>query len=255
MRFRNRRPAIVLTAILCWQGPVAAADFPCAYNDIHPIYPALNAPPVVQASDASDNAATPSGANCFSDHVQAATWVTVASVVQTSLSPDDFIKRFGAISQLREVQYWSTTDQAWRPMTSAAFAVAAADTDQPRADYSPAELLGISRYYRITDTRTFVPTDYRLEVRPSPHGHVWVETSNVDPIKKWGITLYKPDGLHTLYLLNERSPGVWSYYSITRVVPATFLAKGHNESSINRAIALYRHYMRLPTTAEPPAAR
>jgi len=254
MRFLNC-PVIVLTAILWSHGHAVAAGYPCSYGDINPAYPALNAPPAVQAYDAGTNAAAPSGANCFSDHDRAAIWITVASVIQTPLSPDDFIKRFGAVSQLRGVQYWSTTDQAWRPMAATAFAVNTADTDQPRADYSPAELLGISRYYRVTDTRTYLPIEYRLEVRPSPHGHVLVETSNVDPIKKWGITLYKTDGIHTFYFLNERSPGIWSYYSITRVVPATFLAKGHEESYINRAVALYRHYMQLPTSAAPPAAR
>jgi len=83
---------------------------------------------------------------------------------------------------------------------------------------------------------------------------VVVETSNVDAIKWWGITLYAADGLDTWYFLGERSPGVWDYYSITRVLPASFLAKGHEKSYINRAVALYRHYMRLPTDTEPPSA-
>ena len=83
---------------------------------------------------------------------------------------------------------------------------------------------------------------------------VVVETSNVDAIKQWGITLYAADGLNTLYFLDERSPGVWAYYSITRVLPASFLAEGHEKSYINRAVALYRHYMRLPTNTEPPSA-
>ena len=54
--------------------------------------------------------------------------------------------------------------------------------------------------------------------------------------------------------LERRSPDVWAYYSITRILPAGFLARGHEKSYINRAVALFRHYMRLPTDAEPPAA-
>lgn len=219
--------------------------------DIHPAIPPVNAMPAVVTTDVSP----PNGGDCFPDSTTRATWVTVASTIQTSLSQDAILQRFGAISELRQVQYWSTTDQAWRPMVSAAFAVSSANADQPRADYSSAELVATSRYYRITDTRTYEPVNYRLEIHPAAHGQIFVETTNVDPIKKWGITLYHADGLHTLYFLTERSPGVWSYYSITRAVPATFLARGHEKSYVNRAIALYRHYLRLPTTADPPAAR
>jgi hypothetical protein len=219
--------------------------------DVHPAFPPVNAAPAVEMTDVSP----PNGGNCFPDRAARATWVTVASVIQTALGPESILQRFGAISELQQVQYWSTTDQAWRPLVSAAFAVSSANVDQPRADYTCAELVAASRYYRITDTRTYEPVNYRLEVHPAAHGHLFVETTNVDPIRKWGITLYRPAGLHTLYFLSERSPGVWSYYSITRAVPATFLARGHEKSYVNRAIALYRHYLRLPTTADPPADR
>jgi hypothetical protein len=141
-------------------------------------------------------------------------------------------------------------------MVSNAFAVGSARSEKPRADYSPDELSdGNPHYYRVTDTRTYDAINYRLRMWSSSGGHILVETTNVDPIKKWGITLYRADGLHTLYYLNERAAGIWSYYSITRAVPATFLAKGHEKSYINRAIALFRHYMSLPITGEPAGAR
>jgi uncharacterized protein DUF6675 len=219
--------------------------------DIHPAFAPLNATPAVETSDVSPS----NGGNCFADSTTHATWVTVAATIQTSLSREALLGRFGAISELQQVQYWSTTDQAWRPMVSAAYAVSSANTEQPRADYSSAELAGPTRYYRITDTRTYVPVNYSLQIHPAAHGQIFVETTNVDPIKKWGFTLYRPDGLHTLYFLSERSPGIWTYYSITRAAPATFLAGGHEKSYVNRAIALYRHYLELPPTTDPPAAR
>jgi hypothetical protein len=60
--------------------------------------------------------------------------------------------------------------------------------------------------------------------------------------------------VHTVYYLAERAPGRWAYSSITRIVPASFLAQGHEKSYVNRAIALYRHYMHIPTDQDPPAA-
>jgi hypothetical protein len=83
---------------------------------------------------------------------------------------------------------------------------------------------------------------------------VVVESANVDAIRQWGITLYAPGGLHTLYFLKKQSPGVWAFYSITRLLPNSLLAQGHEKSLVNRAVALYRHIVGLPTDAEPPAA-
>ena len=245
---------VVLNGIIGALQLAVAGEPACSAAAIHPAFPPVNATPAVEVADAN-NAAPPSGANCFADSNKGATWITVSSTLRTALSPEAILQRFGAISELQTVQYWSTTDQAWRPLVSAAFAVTSTDSDQPRADYGSAELVGSRRFYRVTDTRTHDPVNYSLEIHPAPHGQILAETTNIDPIKKWGITLYSRDGLHTLYFLNERSPGVWSYYSITRVVPATFLARGHEKSYVNRAIALYRHYLRLPTTADPPAAR
>jgi len=231
----------------------AGAGCPGAGVEFH--FPPLNSPPVAEAVRARDDSRAPAGAACFDKARSAATWVTVASVVRAADSPSTLIGRFGAISQLLTVRYWSTTDHTWRPLASSAAAIAAANTPQPRADYSAAELAtGDDRYYLVADTRSGRATTYRLRLREAQPGRVVVETANVDAIKQWGVTLYAANGLDTWYFLNERSPGVWAYYSITRVLPASVLAAGHEKSYINRAVALYRHYMRLPTDAEPPAA-
>jgi hypothetical protein len=219
-------------------------------------YPPLNSRPIAQVIRAKDGSTASIGAACFDRNDSPAIWVTVAAVNRTAASPDTFIGKFGAISQLLTVQYWSTTDQKWRPLVSKASAIDGPKLDQPRADYSAAELAtGEDRYYLITDSRTGRASPYRLRLREVKPGRVVVETSNVAAIKEWGVTLYAANGLDTWYFLNERSPGVWAYYSITRVIPATFLAEGHEKSYINRAVALYRHYMGLPTDSEPPSAR
>ena len=182
-------------------------------------------------------------------------WITVASLIRSPDAPNTLIGRFGAVTQLLGVQYWSTTDQKWRPLVSSAYATATARSTEPRVDYSAAELAtGQDRYYETTDTRSGRGVEYRLRLLLNQPGRIVIETANVEPIKEWGLTIYGPEGLHTLYFLNERSSGVWAYYSITRVLPRSFLAEGHEKSYINRAVALYRHYVSLPTNAEPPSA-
>jgi hypothetical protein len=218
-------------------------------------YPPLNSPPIARVVRGTADPIAPLGAACFDKTDSVVTWVTVASVVSVDQDSNALIERFGAISELLTVQYWSATDHKWRPLVLSARAAGAARSDQPRGDYSPAELtLGIDRFYLITDSRSRRTTTFRLRLLEAQRGRVIVETSNVDPIKQWGITLYAANGLDTFYFLDERSLGVWAYYSITRVLPASFLTGEYEKSLINRAVALYRHYMRLPTDADPPPA-
>jgi len=228
----------------------------CLDAGVEAHYPPLDSPPVARVTLPKDDSEAPVGAACFDETGSAATWVTVASVVHTADTLNTVLGRFGGISKLLSVQYWSVTDHKWRPLVSSAFAVLAAGSTQARADYSASELAtGEDLYYLITDTRSGHAVTYRLRLWEGQRGRVVVETSNVDSVKQWGFTLYAAGGgLDTWYFLDERSPGVWAYYSITRVLPASFLAKGHEKSYINRAVALYRHYMGLPTDAEPPSA-
>lgn len=227
----------------------------CLSSGVAPHYAPLNAPPDARATRVSSGATPPAGASCFGKSDSEATWITVASVVQSSGSQDTFIERFGSISSLLSVQYWSTTDQKWRPLVSSASAIVSANSREPRADYSLAELTtGEDRFYSLTDTRSGNAITYRLRLWQTQPTALVVEIDNVDAIKHWGITLYGPGGLHTLYFLEKRSPATWTYYSITRLLPKSFLAEGHDKSYINRMVALYRHIMGLQTDAEPPSA-
>jgi len=248
-------PLMAKGVLLEERGPLAEGAI-CPGAAIQPQYAAPGAPPIVQAIR-GPSTTLPAGAECFGTYDPAALWITVAGVVRTPDNPTAFVARFGAISQLLGVQYWSTTEQKWRPLVLSAYATAAVNSNaRPRADYSVAELsAGSDRYYRIADSRSGHDVLYRLKLRSSQPGSLVVETLNAEPIKQWGLTFYAIGGLHTLYFLNERAPGFWAYYSITRVLPNNFLAAGHENSYINRAVALYRHYMSIPTNAEPPAAR
>jgi hypothetical protein len=241
-------------------GVAVASDRPaqpvCLSSGVTPVFAPLNAAPIAQATRVLDGRrASPSGANCFEKADSAATWITVASTVQTSDGQNAFIERFGSVSTLLTVRYWSTSEQKWRPLVSSASAIVSTNATTPRADYSLAELVtGEDRYYSVTDSRSGRAVTYRLRLWTSqPTGFV-VESANVDAIRQWGITLYDPGGLHTLYFLKKQSPNVWTYYSITRLLPKSFLADGHDKSFINRAVALYRHVVGLPTDAEPPSA-
>jgi hypothetical protein len=257
--FAGTRGGWLVLAAAVTSAVAMASDRPaqpvCLSSGVSPVFPALNAAPVAQATRASGSRAFPAGASCFEKSDSAATWITVASTVQTSASLNAFIERFGSVSRLLAVQYWSTTEQKWRPLVLSASAVASTNPRIPRADYSVAELVtGEDRYYSMADSRSGRAVTYRLRLWSSQPTELAVESANVDAIKQWGITLYSPGGLNTLYFLRKQSPDVWTYYSITRVLPNSFLAEGHDKSFINRAVAVYRYIVGVPTDAEPPSA-
>ena len=179
--------------------PVWAQGTGCPGAAIRTQYPPPGAPPLVQAVRGT-SAAAPPGASCFASSAAVALWVTVASVFQTKATPTALVARFGAISQLLGVQYWSTTEQKWRPLVLSAYATATLHSTKPRPDYSAAELASSSdRYYRIADSRSGHDILYQLWLRSSEPGRVVVETANAEPIKQWGLTFYAIGGLHTLY--------------------------------------------------------
>jgi hypothetical protein len=247
--------AVALTSAVAMASDRAAQPG-CMSSGVPPVYAPLNAPPLAQATRVSDGGTPPAGASCFEKSDSAATWITVASTIRTSNSANAFIERFGSISTLSTVRYWSVTEKKWRPMVTSASAITGANSRLPRADYSRADLVaGEDRYYSVTDSRSGRAVAYRLRLLQSQPTDLLMETANVDAIRQWGITVYAPGGLHTLYFLKKQSPDVWDYYSITRILPDTFLAAGHDKSFINRAVALYRHIVGLLTDAEPPAAR
>ena len=244
--------AALLTLIAIQTGHSAEIDAAtCLGPPSHLEFAPVNAPPLVRVS----HEAPPSAAGCFNKIDTEAIWITVASLVET---PDDrtkLIRRFGAISELMGVKYWSVTDRKWRSLVSSAVALSSAQSAASRPDFPDTELERAEPMrYRVTDTRSGRPVTYTLRVSSLEPRQFTIETSNVDAVKEWGITFYDPGGLRTVYYLVERAPGRWAYASMTRIVPASVLARGHDKSYVNRAVALYRHYMHIPTDQAPPAA-
>src|SRR5689334_5734386 len=135
---RTLRLTAVAAALAMVQSPFVAAGVSCAQADLRAEYPRPDAPPKVQAIVA-DGAVALSGADCFGEAQSGSMWVTVAASLETSVDQKTLIERFGAISQLLTAKYWSTTDQAWRPLVSAAYAAEQANAAKARADYSVAD--------------------------------------------------------------------------------------------------------------------
>ena len=58
----------------------------------------------------------------------------------------------------------------------------------------------------------------------------------------------------TFFLERLPASGAWGYYGLWGI-RTNALTSGHEASSINRAVAMFRHLAGIPTDQEPPAVR
>jgi hypothetical protein len=184
------------------------------------------------------------------------TLVAVAGTFQTADGSAALISRFGEISNLLRVRYWSTTEQAWRPLLLAATPVTNNTGAQSRGNFTRAELeSGQDVYLSQRDGRVASDVIYRMRLREHRLDRLIIETENVTPVRRFGLTLFNPGELRSIYFLEQRSAGAWSYYALTTVAAGSWLTAGHDKSYINRVVAMYRYFAGIPTDLEPPPAR
>lgn len=183
--------------------------------------------------------------------------VAVAGSFKHGGDIDELLLRIGAISAKSQVRYWSTTEKAWKPLVTEAFALSAPDPAQRRADFTAAQFAkGQSLYYAQSDNRSSGKTVYADRVVVLDRERLAAVSENVTPVKMTMITLFDAGDLQTAYFVERRAPGVWTFYSLTRTrMASSLIPTGGDASYINRAVAFYRLVAGIPTDQEPPAAR
>jgi len=127
---------------------------------------------------------------------------------------------------------------------------------QRREDFTPDEIKeGKMVYFEQADNLAGKSV-YRMHVAEASANRIVVDVENVGTIRYILITIFHSDELQSIYYLDRESENIWRYYSITRTGKiASGLFPGNDSSSINRAVAFYRHLAGIPTNQEPPAAR
>jgi hypothetical protein len=173
-------------------------------------------------------------------------------------SPEDalgILARFGRISQLTRVRYWSVSHGACRDLIDEAFALAGPDADWRRSDFSAGELVaGRILYFFQDDNGPGGGAVYRLRVREVAPDRLIVETEDVGAIRVLLVTLFEPGELRALYILEREAREVWTFHSLTGTAGANLLARGHEASYVNRALALYDYIAGLEPCSSPLTA-
>lgn len=222
----------------------------------HPGYAPVGSAPVIATWDsAAPNAAAWQQSSClhWTDGKTRLAAALAAQVHASSL--DELLTRYGALSQYKSIQFWSTMHQAWE-----GFVVEAGFTDGPNAAYTypdlkPADFVtGKEFYYYETDSRTG-RTVNKLTVHLRTADRVELTTENLTAVKYSMFTIFEPHALKTATFIERRGSNEWGYYTTIGVGEGSDFIATHSASPyINRLTALYRYMAGLPTDGAPAAA-
>jgi hypothetical protein len=114
---------------------------------------------------------------------------------------------------------------------------------------------GKDLYFEQTDNLSGKAT-YRMHIAEASAERLVFDVENVSTMRHLLIPVLHPGDMQSAYFLDRESDNVWRYYSILRIgKDANGLIAGNEASSVNRAVAFYRHLVGIPTDQEPPAAR
>jgi hypothetical protein len=166
------------------------------------------------------------------------------------------LRHIGAISELVGVRYWSTTHKRWQTLIVDAHALTDQQSNQRRGDFMPDEMkLGAVLYFEQADNLSGKAV-YRMHIVEASPDRLVIEVENITPLRYFHLTVIPAGETQSIYFLDRESDSVWRFYGIVRIGKnANRMIAGNESSSINRAVAFYRHLVGIPTDLEPPAAR
>ncbi len=122
-------------------------------------------------------------------------------------SAGDLLERFGAISALAGLRYWSVTEGGWRTLITHATALEGPDARRPRPDFTVAEMRsGADLYFAEADNRASGDIVYRMQLESfAPSGFV-VAIENASPVERFYLTLFAPAALQSVHFLERTGP-------------------------------------------------
>jgi hypothetical protein len=229
---------------------------PCGIDPVPP-YPRPDEPATIKSWSDTELARNWTPATCTGwTEVGFTSLVTTSARFRFIFGPEGLLQRFGAISRLAGLRYWSTTHKKWQTLILDAHALTAPDSGERRKDFSSDEMRENSNlYFEQVDNLTGRVV-YRMHVSSVSADRVVVDVENVTTMRFRFIPLAHPGEMQSIYFLDRETEDVWRYYGITRMRKgANRLLTGNASSAVNRAAAFYRYLVGMPADQEPPAAR
>jgi hypothetical protein len=232
-------------------GPVA----PCGQGPL-PLYAELGDSAIVKSWSRAEFGRTWVPPTCIGWAEAGFTTLVTTGARFRYTSSEALLRHIGAISQLAGMRYWSTSRRQWQVLVVGAHALKEAPWGAPRGDFTPEELTKGQTVNFEQEDNLAGKVIYRMHVMEASPEHFVFEVENVGTVRRFLLPIFHPGDLQTIYFLDRESADIWRFYSMVRTgTMANGLVAGSEASSINRAIAFYRHMVGIPTAQEPPAAR
>lgn len=178
-------------------------------------------------------------------------FVAAVSGLVEAASTDDLLTRLGAISATAGLRYWSVSEQGWRVLIEAAFAVKSESSASARPDFSLADMRsGAALHFREKDNRTSEAVTYRMRVLKASPDEIVVESVNMTAINSFGVTLMPVGSLRLAYLARRITSNQWSLYLVSAAdSKSSRLVSLGKESYLNRVRAIFGHIGKIPPEA------
>jgi len=216
-----------------------------------PDYASAGHPPNIRVWDRRDRADPWVSPACTGWTAKGAGVLVAVASSFSGGSSEDLLKRFGAISGLEGVRYWSVTEGGWRTLITHATALDGPD-GRPRNDFTVAEMKsGSDLYFAQSDNRASGDVVYRIQVKQAGPSRLVIAIENVTPVRRFLIPFFEPGDLQSVHYLERKGLGVWSYYGLAWAGENVPVLRMPEASYANRALALYRHFPGSPEP-EPP---
>ena len=223
----------------------------------YPVYPSLNDLAIVKSWSKSDIGPDWKPPACTGwAEMGFTTLVTIAARFPHTSEASGLFRQIGAISELAGMRYWSTTHKQWRTLIVDAYALTGSPSGRRRGDFTSDEMKeGKVLYFEQVDNLSGKAI-YRMHIVEASARRLVFDVENVSTMRYFLVPILRPGDLQSMYFLDRESDSVWRYYSIVRTGKnANGLIAGNESSSVNRAVAFYRHLVGIPTAQEPPGAR
>lgn len=233
---------------LAWAdaGPVGCGHAPW------PSFPGPEQPPAVQTWLAG-TAPPGSGPDCSGlgmSQPELLVRLTGSSHRHSDLT--DELRRFGAVSRLEGLAYWSFTDRQQQVLIAQAHAVSDAAAGQARAEFSLDELRsGKPLYFVHDDNRTHKLVTYSMRLQHSAADSFTLHFENTGEVSMMGLTLLAPQELQWLVSVQRLGAGLWGYRSLLGLRRLRMGRAGqHRLSNLSRALAMFDLWAGRQTDAE-----
>jgi hypothetical protein len=234
---------LVFLGFLMTLSPTAEAATSCTANS-HAIAPAVS---VWHKDDGNQPACAGLLKGNFSLYVTLTGRLAAATA-------DGLLQRFGAVSALRGLSYWSFSENRRETLIRDAFPVNIAGDRNSSSDFNVEEMKnGADLFFRQTDNRSASGVVYRMRVLDHAPHRLMIAVENASPVRFLFMTLFQPGDLQTIYLLEQAKDKSWSYYNLSGIRGSSMATgSGSEKSYMSRALSMFAHFAGREIADKPP---